>query len=278
MNQKEILDAIKAARAGSKERKFKQTVDLAVNFKDLDFKNPSHKFKESIILPHGRGKAIKVAAFADGVVAEAAKKAGIKTILEKSELSKLATDKKAGRQVINKFDFFIAQTDYMVEVGKRLGAVLGPRNKMPQPVPPNVPLEPMIKRFEKLVNVRIINLPVIHCRVGTEEMSDDQLLANISAVLTALARKAPKGEANIKSVYVKTTMGPSVKIGGIEKVSKSGAPGRRGVEKKVEGGEVEGSEAPESGAPETGAPKENLKTREPENPEPVEPAEGGEEQ
>jgi len=265
MNQKEILNAIKAAREGSKERKFKQTFDLAVNFKDLDFKNPSHKFKESIVLPHGRGKAVKVAAFAEGVVAEAAKKAGITKILEKSELSKIATDKKAGRKVINEFDFFIAQTDYMVEVGKRLGAVLGPRNKMPQPVPPNVPLEPMLKRFEKLVNVRITNMPVIHCRVGTEEMSDDQLANNINTVLTALARKAPKGEANIKSVFVKTTMGPSVRIGGIEKVSESRAQGRRRAEGKAQ---TELKQAEQSDTPQTS----HLK------PEPNESVEGGKEQ
>ena len=99
------------------------------------------------------------------------------------------------------------------DIGKHLGAALGPRNKMPQPVPQNVPLEPIIKRFEKLVNVRIGTLPLIHCRVGTEEMTDDQLVANINAVVTALSRKAPKHEANLRSVFIKTTMGKSVKIG-----------------------------------------------------------------
>jgi|TARA_Y100000310_G_scaffold345339_1_gene463910 large subunit ribosomal protein L1 len=223
MNQKDILNAVKQARSASKERKFKQTFDIVVNFRDLDMKNPAHKFKESIILPHGRGKPVTVAAFADGIVAEAAKTAGIEKVIDKAALKKLGSDTKSARAIINAYDFFIAQTDYMVDVGKHLGASLGPRNKMPQPVPQNVPLAPMLKRFEKLVNVRIGSLPLIHCRVGTEEMTDDQLTENINAVITALTRKAPKHEVNLRSIFIKTTMGKSVRVGAPER-SGAGAP------------------------------------------------------
>jgi len=215
MGKNEILNAVKQARAGSKERKFKQTFDLAINFKALDLKNPAHKIKDEIVLPHGHGKDVKIAAFADGVVAEAAKKAGIEKILDKAELIKIAGNKKELRVLVNTYDFFIAQPDYMVEIGKRLGAVLGPRNKMPQPVPPNAPLEPIKKRFEKLVKVRIANLPTVHCKVGTEEMSDDQIADNIDAVLQSVARKTPVHEDNFRSLYVKTTMGKPIQIGGI---------------------------------------------------------------
>jgi|ETN02SMinimDraft_2_1059926.scaffolds.fasta_scaffold57873_2 large subunit ribosomal protein L1 len=230
MNQKDILNAVKQAREGSKERKFKQTFDLVINFRDLDLKNPAHKLKDSVVLPHGRGKPIQVAAFADGVIAENAKKAGIEKIIDRPTLKLIVSKKKEVRKLANTYDFFLAQTDYMVDIGKSLGAVLGPRNKMPQPVPPNMPVEPLVKRFEKLVNVRIVNQPVIHCRVGTEEMTDEQLTENINAIVTSITRKAPRHETNIRSIFIKTTMGQSVKVGGIE--TKAGGSGQKAVEEK----------------------------------------------
>lgn len=217
METKEIIEAIKLARSKSKPRKFKQSFDISINFKELDLKNPAQKLKDSILLPHGHGKPVKAAAFADGVVAEAAKKAGITTIIDKAGLQRLVANKKEAKKLGNNFDFFIAQPDLMAEVGKNVGAVLGPRNKMPQPVPPNAPIDAILKRFEKVVNVRMGNLPIINCRVGLETLTDEQIAANIDAVVNALVKKAPKHEQNIKNVYVKTTMGASVKIGAAQK-------------------------------------------------------------
>jgi large subunit ribosomal protein L1 len=76
--------------------------------------------------------------------------------------------------------------------------------------------------LEKLVRIRIVNQPLIHCRVGTEEMSDEQLVANIDAILSMIYSKTPKHEENIRSVCVKTTMGKSIKIGAPVKADDGG--------------------------------------------------------
>jgi large subunit ribosomal protein L1 len=80
---------------------------------------------------------------------------------------------------------------------------------MPKPLPPGAPLEPIIERLRKTVRIRTKENPVIHVPIGTEEMQDDKLVQNISTVLEFVGRKL---EGNIKSVYLSTTMGRSVKV------------------------------------------------------------------
>jgi large subunit ribosomal protein L1 len=116
------------------------------------------------------------------------------------------------KKLANEIDFFIAQTDLMPLVGRYIGPVLGPRGKMPKPIPPGAPLEPLVKRLKKTVMVRTKEKPVIHVPAGTEDMKDESLIENIEAILTFVERKLEKGLNNIKSVYLSTTMGPSVRV------------------------------------------------------------------
>ncbi len=213
MNIKEIQEAVKEARERAKKRNFKQTFELAVSLRDLDLKNPSNKIKLEVSLPHGTGKNKKIGAIAEGELAENAKKANIPIIIGKADLAKFAEDKKSARKIVSKVDMFIAQPDLMVDVGKILGPILGPRDMMPKPVPPKVDLKPLLLGFNKIVKLRVKDQPVVHCRVGTEDMSDEQISENVLKVLTSLSEKLPKKEKQIKASYVKLTMGPSIKIG-----------------------------------------------------------------
>jgi large subunit ribosomal protein L1 len=97
-------------------------------------------------------------------------------------------------------------------VGKVLGAALGPRGKMPIPVPPNADVESLLNKYRKTVAIKMRNQPVIQCRVGTENMKEEELVENIQAVLKVIEGKMKRGIKNIKSIHIKTTMGAPVKI------------------------------------------------------------------
>jgi len=83
---------------------------------------------------------------------------------------------------------------------------------MPIPVPPNADLESLLNKYRKTVVIKMRNHPVIQCRVGTENMKDEELAENIQAVLKVIEGKMKSGIKNIKSIHVKTTMGAPVKI------------------------------------------------------------------
>lgn len=219
MKPEEIASAVKKAResAAAKPRKFKQTFDLAVTLQELDMKRPESKVKLEVVLPHGKGKPVRYGAIAEGDLAEKAKKEGVKVVVGRADLQNFAKDKKAARKAINQVDIFIAQPDMMVEVGKTLGATLGPKDKMPKPVNPKDDLKNIFARFDKMATARVKDQPIIHCAVGTEQMTDAQVAENTEKILTALKEKLPKGESQIKAAYLKLTMGQSVKIGEAEK-------------------------------------------------------------
>ena len=97
-------------------------------------------------------------------------------------------------------------------VGKSLGASLGPRGKMPTPVPPNADIKEQIEKHQKIVSVRMRGQPVIQCRVGNESMADKEIAENVQAIVRRIEVKLKRGIKNFRSVYLKTSMGSSVKV------------------------------------------------------------------
>jgi large subunit ribosomal protein L1 len=97
-------------------------------------------------------------------------------------------------------------------VGRILGPVLGPRGKMPVPVPPTADIVALIAKHRKTVIVRMRTQPIVQCRIGTESMKEEEIAENIQTVLRALEGKLKKGTKNIKLAYIKTSMGTPVKI------------------------------------------------------------------
>ena len=94
----------------------------------------------------------------------------------------------------NHYNFFVAQADLMPLVGRFLGPVLGPRKKMPKPVPATVKPDPIMERLKNTIKIRIKDQPVIQALVGSQEMDDEQIADNIEAVLGILDRKLEKGQ------------------------------------------------------------------------------------
>ncbi|MGC9516976.1 MAG: 50S ribosomal protein L1 [Methanomicrobiales archaeon] len=210
--KQEIMEAVKKAKEQAKPRNFTQSVDVVINIKDLDVNKPENRIDEEVSLPNGRGKDVKIAFIADGDLAVQAEKAGADLILNKAELEDLGKNRKDAKKMANKYNFFVAQADMMPLVGRFLGPVLGPRKKMPKPVPASIKPEPIIGRLKNTIKVRIKDQPLIQAIVGTQDMDDELIADNIEAVLGLLDQKLEKGRNQIKSMYVKTTMGPVVKV------------------------------------------------------------------
>lgn len=128
-------------------------------------------------------------------------------------MEELAKSPRQARKIAKKYDFFIAAAPLMPKIGRYLGRYLGPRNKMPQVVPPTMTnLEPIVEKLKRTVRVQLKNNPVVHAPIGTEDMEDEKLAENAEAVLNAIINKLERGENQVKSVYIKTTMGPAVKV------------------------------------------------------------------
>ncbi len=210
--KQEILEAVKKAKEESKPRNFTQSVDVVITIKDLDVKKPENRMDEEVLLPNGRGKDVKIAFIADGELALQAKNAGADLVINKPELEEMGKDRKEAKKIANRHDFFVAQADMMPLVGRFLGPVLGPRKKMPKPVPANIKPEPIMERLKSTVKVRIKDQPVIQALVGTQDMDDELIVDNIEAVLNLLDQKLEKGRNQIKSMYIKTTMGPIARV------------------------------------------------------------------
>lgn len=207
-----LLETLKKVRENSKQRKFSQTIDMTINLVDIDMKKPESKIQESVELPHPLTKKTRICVIGTGELAMKAKQAGVDLVIEKDELNNIATDKKRQRELANTYDFFICEAPLMPLVGKSLGAVLGPRGKMPTPVPPNANIADQINRHQKLAIIRLKSTPLIQNRVGTEDMKDEQIAENITAIIRRLEGKLKRGIKNIKSITLKTTMGKPVEM------------------------------------------------------------------
>jgi large subunit ribosomal protein L1 len=207
------LKAVEAALAKSKElgRKFTQSVDLAVNLKNIDLKIPKNRIEDEVPLPHGRGKSIKVGVFASGDLATKAK-AVADVIIQPQEMGDLAGDKKRFKKLVNGTDYFLAEAPLMPTIGKTLGVVLGPRGKMPRPIPPQADPGPMIQNLRRTVRVRSKDQRTFHLPVGSEDMGAEKIAENIDVVIKRIEAKLEQGRNNIHSVFVKTTMGPAERV------------------------------------------------------------------
>jgi large subunit ribosomal protein L1 len=207
-----IAKAIADMKGKAEKRKFNQSVELAVKLRELDLKRPESRINESLELPTPASKDVKVAVIAGGDLAVRAKNAGADLVIGRDELDKMGREKKEARKLAQKYDFFVAEAPLMPLVGKSLGQMLGPRGKMPTPVPPTAPIDDVIKRQRRNVRLKMKDQPVIQVKVGTEDMPDDVLVQNIQTVISRLEAKLEKGAKNISAVSVKTTMGPLVKV------------------------------------------------------------------
>ena len=209
ISEAQLVELIKKVKAETKQRKFTQSVELIINFKDIDVKK-GFALNEIVQLPKTNSPAT-VCVMATGDMSQKAKQANADAVIGTAELEKFATNKRESRKFINKYDFFLADTKVMPLVGKTLGQFLGPRGKMPTPVPFDAPIESFLQRFRSSIKVRTRASLSISCKIGDESMEDADLAINAHTVISAIEKKLPNGEKNIKKIMIKTTMGKPVK-------------------------------------------------------------------
>jgi large subunit ribosomal protein L1 len=205
----QLDEMIKEAKTSSKERKFKQSIELIITFKDIDVKK-GFAINEVVQLPKTSSPAT-VCIIATGDMNQKAKAAKADSVIGTEELEKFGNNKRESRKFINKYDFFLADTKVMPTVGKTLGQLLGPRGKMPTPVPFDASIEAFLERFRSCIKVRTRASLSISSKIGDVTMEDADLVINAHTVLRAIEAKLPNGEKNMKKILIKTTMGKPVK-------------------------------------------------------------------
>ncbi len=209
--QDKIVKAVQEAISNAKERKFKESIELAINLKDVDLSIPKNRINEEVILPKGRGKDIKVAIFASGETAIKGKECA-DLVIPPEEIDKLAENKRNARKIVNNYEFFLAEAPLMSRIGKVLGIILGPRGKMPKPIPPGSDPCGIVNNLKRTVRMRSKDKRTFHVPVGTRDMNMEDIAGNIEEIIKRLEHKLERGKQNIDSIYVKTTMGPAIKI------------------------------------------------------------------
>ena len=207
---KNLVEAIREAKKLAKPRRFKQSVELIVKLRDVDVRKPENRLDTVVFLPHPPKKPLKLCVFATGDLALKAKEAGADLVLGREDIEKLAAGKREIRKLAKQVDFFFAQADLMPLIGRYLGRFLGPRGKMPVPVPPTADISPLLDRYRSAVKIRMRDQPQVMCRIGTEDQSDEELAENAQAVLSAILSKFKL--YNLEKIYVKLTMGPAVEV------------------------------------------------------------------
>jgi len=211
VNETQLVEVIKQAKESDKTRKFQQSIELILVFKDIDVKK-GFAINETIQLPKKMSKSASVCIIAAGDLGIQAKNAKADRVMNEAELIQLGKNKRESRKVINKYDFFLADTKLMPTVGKVLGQLLGPRGKMPTPIPFNAPVESLLERFRTSVGVKVKGSLSLSCKIGEESMEDADLAANASAVAAIIEKKLPNGDKNIRKIMIKTTMGKAIRL------------------------------------------------------------------
>ncbi len=202
-----VQDALALVKEGSKV-KFNESIDISINL-GIDAKKSDQLVRGSIVLPNGIGKTTRVAVFAQGAQADAAKEAGADIV----GFEDLAEQVKGGMM---DFDVVIATPDAMRIVGT-LGQVLGPRGLMPNPkvgtVTPDAATAVKNAKAGQ-VQYRTDKGGIIHCTIGRASFTVEQLSGNMAALVDAISKAKP---ASSKGVYLKkislsSTMGPGVRV------------------------------------------------------------------
>jgi len=206
ITKNQIISLIKTIRNNATKRNFKQSFEIVISLKDIDFKKQNITINEVIQLPYYSGQQAKICFICGGDLALRAKRAGVDLVIEPEQLDRLQGNKKEAKRLSKEYDFFFADPTMMARIGKTLGQYLGPSGKMPTPVPSTAPIENLIARFRSSVRARTRGQLSVASKVGNEELSDDQVAENILAVYDTIEKKLPQGEKNTKKIFVKLTM------------------------------------------------------------------------
>ncbi|SVC21491.1 uncharacterized protein METZ01_LOCUS274345 [marine metagenome] len=211
ISEAQYVEAIKQAKESDKEHKFTHAIEMITVFRDIDVKK-GFALNETVQLPNKMNKPAQVCIMASGDMGTKAKKANADRVMNEEEITKIGSNKRESRKFINKYDFFLADTKLMPIIGKVLGQLLGPRGKMPTPIPFNASIESFLERFRDSIKIRTKGSLSLSCKIGDEAMDENALASNANTIISSIEKKLPNGSKNIKKIMFKTTMGKVIQI------------------------------------------------------------------
>lgn len=203
-------EAVEKAVEDSGDRNFTESVDLIFNFRDLDLSDPNNRFNEDIKLPYQADEEIKVAVIGDSVTNQADN--ADKKISEQELEDEYFDEPDNAKDLAEEYTFLLAEAPLMPKIGSQLGQVLGPRNMMPDPVQPGEDPSDQIEDLRNTVTLRLAQEPLMQVKIGNESQDLENVAMNADTIYEFVAGELPKGDNNLKSVLVKTTMGPTVEV------------------------------------------------------------------
>jgi large subunit ribosomal protein L1 len=207
-----ILVAVKTALEKAPKRKFSESIDITINLKNIDMAQPKNRIDETIMLPHGTGENIGICVLGKGDIVTQAKDAKVDLILGPEEIERLGGAPREARKIAEQYRFFLAETGVMPQVGRFLGPRLGPRGRMPMPITGGMDIRPIVERLRNSVKIRTKDKTVFSTKVGSTTMKPEQVAENIETIVKRIESVLEQGPLNIRSIYVKTTMGPAVRL------------------------------------------------------------------
>lgn len=216
MDKKKFLETLKKAKEDSKKRNFNQKIDLIINLRDLDLKKPEQQIEFFLKLHYSKGKDSKICALVSPELAEKAKSACDNVVIV-DDFEKYKKDKKLSKKLCNDYDFFIAQSNIMPKVAATFGRTFGPRGKMPNPkagciITEKTDLNALYENLKKTIKVSAKTSLIVHLMIGNEKMDENQVVDNAYNVYDQLMHHLPNEKHNIKSIFLKLTMGKPVRV------------------------------------------------------------------
>lgn len=211
LSNQRLAELVKKGKDQANEAKFTQSVEVMITLKEVDPKKTDLNINEIVYLPHPTSRQAKICFIGSGDMAVRAKNAKADLVMDPSQLENYGGSKRDAKKLARSYDFFLADTSLMPRVGKVLGQALGPKGKIPSPVPPNSPIEAMVNRMRTAIRVRSRGSLGVMAKVGDSKLTEPELAENILAVVNAVTKKLPSGDRNIRTIMVKTTMGKPAK-------------------------------------------------------------------
>ena len=209
-NNDQLKEMVKKAREATPKRNFAQSAELTLVLKDIDVKK-GFNVNEIVVLPNPTKEGASLCMLATGDMGLRAKRAGVDQVMEPDTLDRIGTNKREARKIVRSYDFFLADATLMSSVGRSLGQFLGPKGKMPTPVPYGAPIENIASRLRSSTRIRSKNQLNMSTKIGDESMTDEQLAANASAVIASVEKRLPQGDKNFRNAIIKFSMGKALK-------------------------------------------------------------------
>jgi large subunit ribosomal protein L1 len=204
-----------------KVRKFDESIDLIINLKDLNLNDPKQRIDKEILLPNNNITSDKpnVCVIASDEILLEARNLGLETIDNDGLIQLNNEEKKVKKKFVKKYDFFIVEDKMMPSVARYLARFLGPLGKMPKPFPSGYgiisspeDLRIAIERYLKIIRIQLKKQLLIQVKIGKKSMEEDRVFENLKAVVDYIADQMPHRYNNIKSMFLKTTMGHPIKV------------------------------------------------------------------